>query len=61
MKLLNCIDEDPELRSLLTSDPLEARIHLTGLFAITRDNLGDYLASFKGHYTKIVSLSDECT
>ena len=55
MKLLQCIDEDPELQRMLTRDPLDAQVHVTGLFAINRDNLGEYLDSFKGHFTKIVS------
>lgn len=55
MKLMQCIDEDPELLTLLTRDPMEAQVHVTGLFAINRETLGDYLDSFKGHYTKIAS------
>ena len=56
MKLMECIDEDPELRGMLTRDPLAAQVHVTGLFAIKRESLGDYLDSFKGHFTKIVRL-----
>jgi DNA cross-link repair 1A protein len=39
--------EDPELNSLLTSDPKEAQVHMTPLFEIRPETLDDYLTSFQ--------------
>ncbi|EEP76481.1 conserved hypothetical protein [Uncinocarpus reesii 1704] len=46
--------EDPELSSLLTSDPLEAQVHMHSLMEIRSDTLSEYLASFKPHFTHVV-------
>ncbi|EER23652.1 DNA repair metallo-beta-lactamase family protein [Coccidioides posadasii C735 delta SOWgp] len=46
--------EDPELSSLLTSDPLEAQVHMHSLMEIRVDTLSEYLSSFKPHFTHIV-------
>ncbi|KAH8690622.1 DNA repair metallo-beta-lactamase-domain-containing protein [Talaromyces proteolyticus] len=46
--------EDPELSSFLTTDPLEAQIHMQILFEIRAETLADYLQSFKGHFTRVV-------
>lgn len=46
--------EDPELASLLTSDPLEAQIHMQMLMEIRAETLADYLQTFKPHFTRIV-------
>lgn len=51
--ILRCQD-DPELHSLLTSDPLEGCVHLVPLQHINSDKIGDYLAQFKGEYTRVV-------
>jgi DNA cross-link repair 1A protein len=46
--------EDPELTSLLTDNPLEAQIHMQILFEINAETLSDYLASFKGRFSRVV-------
>lgn len=56
LELMRCIDEDAELRSMLTTDPLDAAVHVSRLDSINRDNMTDYLDSFKGHFTKVASL-----
>lgn len=54
LELIRCIDEDPELRGMLTKNPLEAAVHVARLDAINRDSMTEYLDSFKGHFSKIV-------
>ncbi|KAF9509633.1 hypothetical protein BS47DRAFT_1373465 [Hydnum rufescens UP504] len=51
--LLLCQD-DPELHALLTSDPLEGCVHLVPLQHVNSDKIGDYLAQFKGAYTRVL-------
>ncbi|GAM90961.1 hypothetical protein ANO11243_090080 [Dothideomycetidae sp. 11243] len=46
--------EDPELASLLTSDPTEAQVHMTPLFEIRADTLDDYLKDYKDHFSRAV-------
>ena len=46
--------EDPELASLLTSDPLEAQIHMQMLMEIRAETLADYLQTFKPHFSRVV-------
>lgn len=46
--------EDPELASLLTSDPKEAQVHMQTLFEIRADTLADYLDSMKPHFSRVV-------
>ena len=46
--------EDPELASLLTSDPLEAQIHMQMLMEIRAETLAEYLQSFKPHFSRVV-------
>ncbi|KAB5530315.1 DNA repair metallo-beta-lactamase-domain-containing protein [Coniochaeta sp. 2T2.1] len=45
---------DPELTALLTSDPYEAQVHMQMLMEIRAETLTDYLADYKGHFTRIV-------
>ncbi|KAK0202728.1 DNA repair metallo-beta-lactamase-domain-containing protein [Desarmillaria ectypa] len=45
---------DPELHSLLTSNPLDALIHLVPLGVITSDRLKEYVERFKGHFSRTV-------
>ena len=53
MRICSCL-EDAELNSLLTSDPLEAQIHMQTLMEIRADTLHDYLLTFKPHFSRIV-------
>ena len=46
--------EDPELSSLMTSDPLEAQVHMQMLMEIRAETLADYLTGFKPHFSRIV-------
>lgn len=48
--------DDPELMSMLTDNPLEAQVHVTWLGQIKVDDLSDYLDRFKPHFTSIVGL-----
>ncbi|KAM0283631.1 hypothetical protein ACHAQH_002409 [Verticillium albo-atrum] len=45
---------DPELTSLLTSDPLEAQVHMQMLMEIRAETLKDYLDSYRPHFSRIV-------
>ena len=46
--------EDPELSSLLTSNPLEAQVHMQMLMEIRAETLADYLTGYKPHFSRIV-------
>lgn len=46
--------EDPELTSLMTSDPLEAQVHMQMLMEIRAETLADYLTGYKPHFSRIV-------
>ncbi|SMQ46751.1 unnamed protein product [Zymoseptoria tritici ST99CH_1A5] len=46
--------EDPELDSLMTSNPREAQVHMTPLFEIRAETLDDYLKDFFPHFTRAV-------
>ena len=46
--------EDPELSSLLTSNPLEAQIHMQMLMEIRAETLAEYLQSYKPHFNRVV-------
>jgi len=45
---------DAELDALITSNPLEAKVHLLPLGMITSDALPDYMDKFKGKFDKVV-------
>lgn len=45
---------DPELTALLTSDPIEAQVHMQMLMEIRAETLQDYLNSYKPHFSRIV-------
>ncbi|KAG6869210.1 hypothetical protein C0993_009073 [Termitomyces sp. T159_Od127] len=49
--ILRC-QADAELDALLTSDPLEATVHLVPLGTITSDKLKTYMGRFKGKFSK---------
>lgn len=53
MKLCKQLD-DPELACLLTSNPVEAQVHMQSLMEIRAETLQDYLGSYKTHFTRIV-------
>ncbi|KJZ73632.1 hypothetical protein HIM_06965 [Hirsutella minnesotensis 3608] len=53
MKLCKQLD-DPELSALLTTDPVEAQVHMQSLMEIRAETLKDYLASYKPHFSRIV-------
>ncbi|KAL6895704.1 DRMBL domain-containing protein [Trichoderma longibrachiatum] len=46
--------DDPELTALLTSDPVEAQVHMQMLMEIRAETLQDYLDSYRPHFTRIV-------
>lgn len=46
--------DDAELSALLTSDPVEAQVHMQSLMEIRAETLKDYLASYKPHFSRIV-------
>lgn len=51
--ILRC-QSDPELDALLTSDPLEAGVHLLPLGTIASDKLKIYLDRWKDHFDKAI-------
>ncbi|POR30877.1 DNA cross-link repair protein pso2/snm1 [Tolypocladium paradoxum] len=53
MKLCKQLD-DPELASLLTSNPVEAQVHMQSLMEIRAETLQDYLHSYRPHFSRIV-------
>lgn len=46
--------EDPELNARLTSNPLEAQVHMQMLMEIRAETLADYLTGYKPHFSRIV-------
>lgn len=53
MRICKCL-EDEELNGLLTSNPLEAQVHMQTLMEIRAETLHDYLVGFKPHFARIV-------
>ncbi|KAI1143514.1 DRMBL-domain-containing protein [Hypoxylon sp. FL0543] len=45
---------DPELAALMTSNPLEAQVHMQMLMEIRAETLQEYLDGYKPHFTRIV-------
>ncbi|ROT37267.1 DRMBL-domain-containing protein [Sodiomyces alkalinus F11] len=45
---------DPELTALLTSNPLEAQVHMQMLMEIRAETLREYLDSYRPHFSRIV-------
>ncbi|KAM0256786.1 hypothetical protein ACHAQJ_004738 [Trichoderma viride] len=45
--------DDPELTSLLTSDPVEAQVHMQMLMEIRAETLQEYLDSYRPHFSRI--------
>ncbi|KAM0564470.1 hypothetical protein ACHAPJ_000684 [Fusarium lateritium] len=48
--------DDPELSALLTSDPLEAQVHMQMLMEIRAETLQEYLNSYKPYFSRIVGM-----
>ncbi|KAF5023899.1 hypothetical protein F66182_4021 [Fusarium sp. NRRL 66182] len=48
--------DDPELSALITSDPLEAQVHMQMLMEIRAETLQEYLNSYKPYFSRIVGL-----
>ncbi len=46
--------EDPELSSRLTTNPLEAQVHMQMLMEIRAETLLDYLQGYKTHFSRVV-------
>ncbi|PTB65453.1 DRMBL-domain-containing protein [Trichoderma citrinoviride] len=46
--------DDPELTALLTSDPVEAQVHMQMLMEIRAETLQDYLDSYRPHFSRII-------
>ncbi|KAH0257345.1 DRMBL-domain-containing protein, partial [Aureobasidium melanogenum] len=46
--------EDPELSSLLTTDPREAQVHMTPIFEIRADTLDDYRQGYSDHFDRCI-------
>ena len=46
--------EDDNLNALLTSNPLEAQVHMQTLMEIRAETLHDYLVGFKPHFARVV-------
>ncbi|OAA64345.1 DNA repair protein pso2 [Niveomyces insectorum RCEF 264] len=45
---------DPELTALMTSNPLEAQVHMQMLMEIRAETLAEYLAAYRQHFSRIV-------
>ena len=45
---------DAELKARMTSNPLEAQVHMQMLMEIRAETLADYLTGYKPHFTRIV-------
>lgn len=46
--------QDPELTALMTSNPLDAQVHMQMLMEIRAETLADYLTTYKPHFSRIV-------
>ncbi|RDA84216.1 hypothetical protein CP532_0268 [Ophiocordyceps camponoti-leonardi (nom. inval.)] len=53
MKICKQLD-DAELSGLLTTNPVEAQVHMQSLMEIRAETLKDYLASYRPHFSRIV-------
>lgn len=52
--ILRCQD-DPELFTLLTNDPLEAGVHIVPLAQVASDRFKEYMARWKDRWTRAVA------
>ncbi|QPH00856.1 hypothetical protein C2857_004914 [Epichloe festucae Fl1] len=46
--------DDPELAALLTTNPVEAQVHMQSLMEIRAETLQEYLNGYKPHFSRIV-------
>ena len=46
--------EDPELSARMTSNPLDAQVHMQMLMEIRAETLAEYLSDYRGTFTRIV-------
>lgn len=53
-KILLC-QQDPELESFLTNDPLEAQVHIVSLRDIKADMMYGYLGMYKTHFSSLLA------
>lgn len=53
MRVCKCL-EDEQLNERLTSNPLEAQVHMQTLMEIRAETLQEYLSGFKGHFARVV-------
>lgn len=53
MRVCKCLEDD-ELNALLTSNPLEAQVHMQTLMEIRAETLHDYLVTYKGYFSRVV-------
>ena len=53
MRICKCLEDD-ELNALLTSNPLEAQVHMHTLMEIRAETLQDYLMTYKGYFSRVV-------
>ncbi|KAJ9636094.1 DNA cross-link repair protein PSO2/SNM1 [Knufia peltigerae] len=53
MRICKCLEDD-ELTALLTSNPLEASVHMQTLMEIRAETLHEYMTSYKGHFARVV-------
>ncbi|KAF3481866.1 DNA cross-link repair protein pso2/snm1 [Arthroderma uncinatum] len=54
-RICDCLEDD-ELSSLLTTDPLEAQVHMHSLMDMRSETLTEYLNSLKSHFSRIVGI-----
>ncbi|KIW19709.1 hypothetical protein PV08_00283 [Exophiala spinifera] len=53
MRICKCLEDD-ELNARLTSNPLEAQVHMQTLMEIRAETLHEYMTSYKGHFARVV-------
>ncbi|EXJ88423.1 hypothetical protein A1O1_05353 [Capronia coronata CBS 617.96] len=53
MRICACLEDD-DLNARLTSNPLEAQVHMQTLMEIRAETLHEYMTSYKGHFARVV-------
>ena len=54
MRIVRCLDDEPELQSLMTTNPRDAQVHMTPLFEIRADTLDEYLVQYADSFGRCV-------
>ncbi|EEQ34639.1 DNA cross-link repair protein PSO2/SNM1 [Microsporum canis] len=54
-RVCTCLEDD-ELSSVLTTDPLEAQVHMHSLMDMRSETLSEYLNSLKSHFSRIIGI-----